>query len=236
MSARTKIKASHLRALENGHFEELPGAFFARAFLRSYARELGVSPDLASQEYDARQPSPRPDAFPDATARDGASHGVFGERTGSWLPASASLGWAVTAGAIAVVALAAVLARPSSPAAGHAEPVQEPVPVGTTGVTTAGALPAPPRAEPRFEGMVLDLRATDLTWLHATADGRRVVYRLLQPGERVSIEARRSLWLRTGNAAALDYTVNGEPGVVLGLEGSVRTVEITPDNLRAFVR
>ena len=52
ISARTKIKPSFLRALETGHFEVLPGPFFTRTFLRTYAREVGVPPDEVVREYD----------------------------------------------------------------------------------------------------------------------------------------------------------------------------------------
>ena len=58
MAARTKIKVSFLQAIERGEFELLPGEFFARAFLRTYARELHLSGDTILQAYDAARKSP----------------------------------------------------------------------------------------------------------------------------------------------------------------------------------
>ena len=43
IAARTRIKVAFLHAMERGEFERLPGEFFARAFLRTYARELHLS-------------------------------------------------------------------------------------------------------------------------------------------------------------------------------------------------
>jgi len=40
--AATKVPARHLRALEAGAFEELPGGVFRRGFVRSYLSVLGL--------------------------------------------------------------------------------------------------------------------------------------------------------------------------------------------------
>ena len=46
VSARTRIKPAMLEAIEHGAWEQLPGEFFARAFTRTYARELGLPGEL----------------------------------------------------------------------------------------------------------------------------------------------------------------------------------------------
>jgi hypothetical protein len=69
----------------------------------------------------------------------------------------------------------------------------------------------------------------------ATADGRPVIYRLMQLGERETITAREEVVLRVGNAGALEYVVNGRAGRVLGASGEAVTVRITSDNARTWV-
>ena len=54
ISSRTKIKVAFLQAIERGEFERLPGTFFVRAFLRTYAREVHLSPDEVVGAYDAQ--------------------------------------------------------------------------------------------------------------------------------------------------------------------------------------
>jgi cytoskeletal protein RodZ len=45
LSQRTHIKEAYLRALDQNQFEELPNGPFVRGFLRSYAIEVGLSPE-----------------------------------------------------------------------------------------------------------------------------------------------------------------------------------------------
>ncbi len=57
----TKIARRHLEALENEHFEQLPGGVFNKGFVRAYARFLGIDEDQAVADYSAashEQPEP----------------------------------------------------------------------------------------------------------------------------------------------------------------------------------
>src|SRR3954451_19925493 len=62
----TKISVGALEALERNDASRLPGGIFSRAFVRSYAIEVGLDPDAAIQEFVAQFPA-------DAIA---ASHGA----------------------------------------------------------------------------------------------------------------------------------------------------------------
>lgn len=44
---RTQVNVKHLRAIENGRYDELPGPVYAKSFVRSYARLLEVSEPTA---------------------------------------------------------------------------------------------------------------------------------------------------------------------------------------------
>ncbi len=50
-AAVTKIKADHLRALEEGDVGALPSPAYARGFIKIYSHYLGVDPDPALKEY-----------------------------------------------------------------------------------------------------------------------------------------------------------------------------------------
>ena len=75
-----------------------------------------------------------------------------------------------------------------------------------------------------------------MIWINAKADGVQAVYRLVQPGERLVIEARNDLTFRIGNAAAFVYTVNGVPGRALGASGEVVEFQITRENVHTYRR
>jgi cytoskeletal protein RodZ len=52
----TKISVSALEALERNDISRLPGGIFSRAFVRSYAIEIGLDPEQAVREFLAQFP------------------------------------------------------------------------------------------------------------------------------------------------------------------------------------
>lgn len=228
VAARTRIKPHFLSALERGEFERLPGDFFARAFLRTYARELGLRPSEALAEYELAMASAHPEPAAEAIQMSEAA------TMASWSE-TPRMGWVAVAGGVALVAL--ILAfnqrdrQTLTTEAGA--PVQAGV-VGTSGVSAPEERVGTTATPEPIEGLELELTATGETWLAATADGTRVVYRLLRPGEHVALEATDGITMRIGNAGALEYKVNGRPGIPLGGPGSVRTVQVTRDNYKTF--
>src|SRR5438067_10644777 len=52
----TKISVAVLEALERNDVSRLPGGIFSRAFVRSYAIEVGLDPDTTIQEFVAQFP------------------------------------------------------------------------------------------------------------------------------------------------------------------------------------
>jgi cytoskeleton protein RodZ len=56
ISAATKISVSVLEALERNDLSKLPGSIFSRAFVRSYASEVGLDPDDTIRDFLAEFP------------------------------------------------------------------------------------------------------------------------------------------------------------------------------------
>ena len=229
LAARTKISPAFLIALERGAYDELPGDFYARAFLKIYAREVHLPADEVVSEYDASRLQAQP-------VEDSRAVGPEAPR-----PASSSRLWPTRSvhGALAPIAtlvlLVVVVAMRSRPVEKHAGIEGA---VGTTGVSQAGLVPSapPPAAEAAPQKLVVDIRPSGVVWVAASADGRRVVYRLVQPGEHVTVEGAKELTFRIGNAAAFAYTVNGVPGKTLGGPDEIREFQITRQNFRTFSR
>jgi cytoskeleton protein RodZ len=59
----TKIRVKYLQAMENEEFDALPGATYAKGFLRGYATYLGLDPEIILDEYRSRYRQP-PDKGP----------------------------------------------------------------------------------------------------------------------------------------------------------------------------
>ncbi|HKC54925.1 MAG TPA: helix-turn-helix transcriptional regulator [Vicinamibacterales bacterium] len=77
IAERTKISVSQLEALERNDISRLPGGIFSRAFVRSYAAEIGVDPEQTVREFLSQ--------FPDESVTVGSPHvliddGARGER------------------------------------------------------------------------------------------------------------------------------------------------------------
>jgi Helix-turn-helix domain/Domain of unknown function (DUF4115) len=51
ISTTTKISTRMLRAIEDEHFEQLPGGVFNKGFVRAYARSVGINEDEAISDY-----------------------------------------------------------------------------------------------------------------------------------------------------------------------------------------
>src|SRR6266850_3169409 len=52
----TKISVAALEALERNDISRLPGGIFSRAFVRSYANEVGLDPEAAIEDFLAQFP------------------------------------------------------------------------------------------------------------------------------------------------------------------------------------
>jgi hypothetical protein len=106
----------------------------------------------------------------------------------------------------------------------------EPKPLGTTSVQ-----PPPPPPD-QASGLKLEILPRDACWLSATADGERVIYRLLNTGERTLVDAKESVDLRIGDPAACTFTINGAAARTPGAAGQAVNIHLTPQNYREFLK
>ncbi len=199
ISACTRIKPAFLVALETGHFETLPGHFFARAFLKSYAREVGLAPDEVAREFDLVHTSPPVELEKISAAVDAQPKHPYFDRPYSDRPYSFQLSKNSWQFAAVVGVVLIVLSLIDSP---QTNIDSAPAAVGTSG--QAAAPVAAPSEPPAPEMLTMQIRPRGVIWVSATADGATAIYKLLQPGQSVSVEGRE-LTFRIGNAAAFEY-------------------------------
>ena len=65
---KTKIQARYLQAIENGQFEQLPGAFYERAFVRQFANALDLDVDAFIAAHELAPAASEPAAVEQAFA------------------------------------------------------------------------------------------------------------------------------------------------------------------------
>ena len=238
VAERTRVPAKMLAAIERNDQAALPPHPFGRGFVRAYAEEVDSDSDRLVREYFAQFPTPPPVSNHVPLSREPVEP--------SWQPPSRWIGMATAVAVlVVVVAAAVVLGR-------RGERAADPGTVGTTGTSPAapgtGATPpvapkaadpsvaanAPATAQPSAPAVTVVLSLSGACWVSATADGERVIYRILQPGERHTLTAARDLTLRFGNAGAVTWTINGRDAGTPGASGAIRDARITSDNAATF--
>ena len=242
----TKISVVPLEALERNDVSRLPGGIFSRAFLRAYAIEVGLDPELTIQEFIAQFPHDSVTAGHPVAARAVEDHqAVESDRQ----MATTFLRLIAVSIPIVGAVLYFTMRGPATvPAAvDTSAPVtaseQAPPPQASTEVPAAlppsSALGGNPDAAETTTAnpdvLSVGLLATRECWLSVTVDGARVVERLFQAGERTSVDVRQELIITAGDAAAITLTLNGADAKPLGGDGQVVTAKLNPSNFRSFL-
>jgi cytoskeletal protein RodZ len=235
IAAETRISTRFLRAIENEEFHVLPGGIFNRGFVRTYAEKIGLDPEQAVNDYERLANVRAPGDTPLVSA-------ARGEKKTDRRLYSAAIG-----GLVLLVIIFYLVTRessntaqtasapPSPPAAVSAPAVVQP-PLPTTPPETTSAAPEPEPAS-QSDNLRIDMEAKETTWVKVQVDGTTAnPGEILEPGMTRHFTAHNSILLAIGNAAGLDLKINDMPSKNLGKSGQVRELNITPDNLKDFVK
>ena len=221
----TKISVSALEALEENDVAQLPGGIFTRAFVRSYAAEVGLDPEETMRDFVAQVPA---EEFDEDKKYDNRSreHDLFeSQQRMAWTVLKlVAIGLPVV-GLLLYLGTRAVTGTDAPEAPPAPAPVERPVRIEP---------PAP--AEPMSQGpLTIVLRPRADCWVSLRVDGESVFERVMQAGERESYAADDEIILNVGDAGAFAFAINQQVGRSLGASGEVVTARITPQNYRRYV-
>lgn len=104
-------------------------------------------------------------------------------------------------------------------------------PIATTGTELAAGA----SANADVGDLRLDVKPIAPCWLSAKADGKSVLYRLMDAGERAEIQAREEVVLTVGDPAGCGFDINGKAVRQLGSAGRPVTIRLTPKNFGEFL-
>ena len=213
MADATKISIRFLHALEQDRVDILPGGMFQRAFVRQYAKYLGLDPERLVAEFvyaHGGETAPVKDTRSTVRVDQGPPRGLI--LLGITVALLGLVGWKVHG----YVTRAPQTAPPPLSAAPSATTFAQdrvyPPPSGTS----AGAAPVASGT------LVLNVLARRSSWVEAKVDGTTVLNRVLKEGESQRVEARQEVLLSVGNAGGIAVTLNDAPLAPLGLEGEVK--------------
>lgn len=227
-AAALRARVEQVIALEAGRFDGFGGEVYARGFLRSYARLLGLDPAALLG------------AIGEGPAAAGVTHlrslpterRAVERRVPAWV---IGLGVVIVAGA--VVAFAVRLGDARAPDAAPAPPpsapaAPDPVPA-----------PAPPPEQPPEPSPAVSAAPVTLTltfeapsWLAVAVDGVSPDRdRVVPGGTTLRYEAETAIIVRLGNAGGVRAELNGEELGLQGRSGEVVQRAFGPDGVLAEV-
>lgn len=227
VEAATKIRGRYLQAIENGEWDQLPGDTYARAFIRTYGRYLGLDGDRLAEEQRRDRGAARPgERLPRVDPKPGR---VPRPRSPGRRRTVSPRLVAVLVTALVIAALLAIgLSTGGSSGGGSGSGARD---TGAKAEGTGQQQPPGKKAAPR--GHSLQLAATGEVWVCLmNGRGRPLVDgQILGAGESVGPFRSGSFMLALGNGA-VTMTVDGrqaklpEPASPIGFtvdaDGKVR--------------
>jgi cytoskeleton protein RodZ len=226
VEADTKIRAKYLRALEEEHFEVLPGDTYVKGFLRTYAEYLGLDGQLYVDEYSSR--FAQEEEFP---VQPSAARPPRQRRMESNFVVVA------LAGIVAVTILVVVAWKFGSsggPSGADLLNGSGGSPTTTQRSTTTSTGAAAPAHNVRSARLVLTADGGDC-WMRVrarSATGDLIYEGTLQRGQTQRFAKWKRLWIELGAPAYLDARLNGKrakgfptsPSIVVVTAKGVRVV------------
>jgi cytoskeletal protein RodZ len=199
VSDRIRVRPEFLEALEAMNVKVLPGKAYALAFLRSYAKTLGLDENAIAEQFQDECALTREDAK--KQIRDPRSR-PHPERP--WLAAAALL----------VFALGFVAWRTMAPQAPAAPSVARPAASQASAQTGPAAAPA---EAPRL----FEIRVLQPAWLEARGpDGTVFLSRTMAKGEIYRPDPSPGWTLHARDGASFELFVDGVSAGLLGPEGA----------------
>jgi len=249
----------YVRAIEEDDVKSLPGAFFYKNFVRQYAAIVGVKESEIHSSVQlltaAAEESMQPGAVAQPPVRP--MDPIVADNNRSYF-AHTRLGVSVAGLAVALLACSGFYAWWSRPAEAsvakarplpplvhpqvqpQVQPVSQPIQeqsVEAAPVTVNAQVTAVAETQTTVDGInhvVLNLSATEKTWLSISSEGKRLFSGFLEPSQTKTLTGLDAARMTVGNAGGIEVRLNGKPIGPIGKSGQVRTVVFTPDNFEVL--
>lgn len=283
VASQTRIQQKYLEALESEDFGNLPGKVFAKGFVRSYAKAIGLDEEEALQRFldisknfyeqnqleqqhhhttvqaehrgkfnrnlvlvlfvvlgiglfyflPSQQQSSETEDTPDLPSPQDRLEDQPSSTTGLPTPSPVPLKVdpSLATPSPDTVPEPSPALSPETDAPLILQTIPEEPPIQTSPLSPARN-PAPDESSqgsPQPGSYLLEIEATQLTWVVVRSDNQPSNEALLQPGQRITWKASKQFLLTLGNAAGVVIRLNGETQGPFGKPGQVvRDILIKP--------
>ena len=246
-AARTRILPQYLKAVEDNNYAKLPDEVFAKGFVRSYARLLGLDEGAVIRQFDESGGQ----FYAKRAERESLKQQLEEEERRKKTNRNIVV-WAVFA-ALLVLFVLVGRARDRTEQKSIPEPVPSvslPAPElprtdpsASAGDSSSRPLSGQSEVERNFSGalplegiapdgrkkLIVDVEAVERCWVKVQADHAASQEVLLNPGDRVRWKAQERLMLTLGNAGGVRVSLNGKLQGPYGGSGQVvKEIVFTP--------
>lgn len=247
----TKISTRMLGAIEEEKFDILPGGMFNKAFVRSYARHLGLDENQAAADYIEafRVIHPEePVVDPEAEGRKILEQRVA--RVQQERPRMERIPWGKAAAALLLFAFAFAVwgsysryiksadrieAKKLRQAKTEQPRAQQPQPqlVSATAITPSQPITqaVSENSDPPAGSFQVLIKASEESWIHIKADGQDLADETLAAGSQKSVQASSRIEIKAGNIGGLEFWFNGKKLPAQGDLDQVKTIAFQPSGL-----
>lgn len=204
----------------------LPNGIYRRSIIRAVAREVGLNPEQLLNEFSSLHPDALP-TMPSCALAEPRAVTSFNKVltvASTVLPLVAGLAY------FALPMTRQMIADEPKPA------VQQRVvdPVGAE-ILPVGGFKEATFADTRPVPVVVTLTISSRCQLRVVADGTEIIGRTMEQGETLPIELGSELLLLGDNASAVQFSINGQAGRLLGAPGDVLSARIGRDDYQDFL-
>ncbi|MDJ0675153.1 MAG: DUF4115 domain-containing protein [Calothrix sp. MO_167.B42] len=241
MAMKTLIRPALLQALEEGRFEDLPEPIFVQGFILRYADALGLNgSSLAEQFIKISDPPELKEVTPEVEPKTNIYIPIFLPYLVLVVFASLVLFYILNSGRkVETISQDANFQQTTKAETKPPQSVTSPsvsIPItqasptpSTTQSPTPSATPSP-TPSPASKQVEVTVELQGKSWLRVVADGKQVFQGILDKGAQKTWTAEKRLLIRSGNAGAVLISTNKQKAKVLGGEGAIKQVVLTPES------
>jgi cytoskeleton protein RodZ len=231
ISLSTKIGKRFLSALEEEHFEQLPGGIFSKGFVRAYARHLGIDEEQAIADYLSATTPSSPEQ-PSQTPQKDLLVEVAQQLEDRESDRTVRVPWGLFAGLLLIVALGFALwgfysraARKQGDAVAHVQTEN------ASGVAPTHTKSQSQPSDTTPAAFTVVIKAREDSWISIMADGKQLSEQMLVAPAEKSVEARNEIVIKAGSIGALEFSFNGKRLPVQGDYEEVKTLTFDANGL-----
>ncbi|WP_031514476.1 helix-turn-helix domain-containing protein [Desulfofalx alkaliphila] len=232
----TKIRSKYIEALENEEYHLLPGEVYVVAFMRNYAKYLGLDDEELVQQYRAQQSPPTPEISQEDYTEKPKRRKRREIRRKPRKGKPRTLSYVIVASIIflAVIAFAAMNSDKSSkpdtaqqPGVGQEDRLPD-TDIGEQDDNDGldGNLPNEDPDQPQQVELVLSV-VEDRCWMNIEVDGQTEFSGIASAGEIKEFIGQERIYIELGNAGVVEVQLNGENLGTLAPRNHVYRTEFT---------